>query len=131
MSPPGTAGPLTGRTPARQLFLQRLADIPIKKTAHEYYVRWAEAWTKARGNRSPEATRNFFDAQSRSTSLADWHYRQALDAVRILAVDVLALSWALTFDWQGLSDQTRPLEPTHRTIARGNLPVPANPPPSC
>ncbi len=55
-------------TPARQLFLQRLAEIPIKQTARDYYVRWAEAWTKARGNRSPEATRNFFDALSRSTS---------------------------------------------------------------
>ena len=78
-------------SPARQLFLQRLAEIPVKPTARDYYVRWAESWTKARGNRSPDATRNFFDALSRSTSIADWQYRQAIDAVRILAVDVLAL----------------------------------------
>jgi integron integrase len=115
-------------TPARQLFLQRLVEIPVKQNARDYYVRWAESWTKARGNRSPEATLNFFDALARSTSISDWQHRQAVDAVRILAVDVLALPWALTFDWQGLSDQTRQLEPTHRTIARENLPVPANPP---
>lgn len=27
-----------------------------------YYVRWAESWTKARGNRSPDATTAFFHA---------------------------------------------------------------------
>ncbi|TAE87282.1 MAG: hypothetical protein EAZ71_08795, partial [Verrucomicrobia bacterium] len=85
----------TDLTRARQRFLQRLAEISVKQAARDYYVRWAESWTKARGNRSSEATRNFFDALARSTSIADWHYRQAVDAVRILAVDVLGIPWAL------------------------------------
>lgn len=110
-------------TPARQLFLQRLVEIPVKQTARDYYVRWAESWTKARGNRSPEATRNYFDALSRSTSIADWQMRQAIDAVRILAVDVLALPWALAFDWQGLEDQARGHEAGHRAFGRESVPV--------
>jgi integron integrase len=112
-------------TPARQLFLQRLAELSIKPTAREYYVRWAEAWTKARGNRSPDATRNFFDALSRSTSIADWQYRQAIHAARILAVDVLAISWALNFDWQSLEDQARSPESGHRSFGRESIPVKA------
>jgi len=38
-------------------------------------------------------------------------------AARILARDVLALPRAAAFDWQGLSDQARSLEPDHRTLA--------------
>jgi integron integrase len=100
-------------------------EIPVKQTARDYYVRWAESWTKARGNRSPEATLNFFDALSRSTSIADWQHRQAVDAVRILAVDVLALPWALTFDWQGLEDQARSMESGNRAFGRESVPVKA------
>jgi len=48
-------------TPARQRFLQRLAELPIKPAAHGYYVRWAEAWNKALGHRSAERTQAFFD----------------------------------------------------------------------
>ncbi|TAE78167.1 MAG: hypothetical protein EAZ84_02380, partial [Verrucomicrobia bacterium] len=110
-------------SPVRQRSLQRLAEISVKQAARDYYVRWAEAWTKARGNRSSEATRNFFDALSRSTSIADWHYRQAVDAVRILAVDVLGIPWALGFDWRGLEDQARPLGSGHRGFGRESVTV--------
>jgi len=110
-------------TPARQRFLQRLAELPIKPAAHGYYVRWAEAWNKALGHRSAERTQAFFDALGRSSHLADWQFRQAVDAVYILAHDVLDLPWAATFDWQGLSDQARLLEYDHPTLGRENIPV--------
>jgi integrase len=54
---------------------------------------------------------------------------------RILACDVLAIPWALSFDWQSLSDQARALEPEHRTLAReailvrAVIPAPKNPDP--
>jgi len=105
-------------SPNRRKFLQRLDDLRIKPAAREHYLRWAEAWLKARGNRSGDRTRAYFDALGRSAHLADWQFRQAVDAARILACDVLALPWAAAFDWQGLSDQARSLEPDHRTIAR-------------
>ena len=124
-------------SPTRLLFLQRLKALTIKPTTHEYYVQWAEAWTKARGNRSADATSAFFDALSRSTHLADWQFRQAVSAVRILACEILALQWAATYDWRGLSDQARSLEPDHRTLGRetiqvrAELPAPPAEPPGC
>ena len=50
-------------------------------------------------------------------------FRQAVDAVRILAREILALPWAATYDWQGLANQARSLEPDHRTLGRETIQV--------
>jgi len=117
-------------SPARRNYIQHIAVLPIKPAARDYYVRWAESWTKARGHHSPERTHEYFDALGRSAHLADWQFRQAVDAARVLACDVLTIPWASSFDWRGLSDQARSLEPDHRTLARESIPVRANLPPS-
>ena len=130
MSSPSEPDPNRQQVSAtRQRFIERITQLPIKPAARDYYVRWAESWTKARGNRSPEHTTAFFQALGRSTHLADWQFRQAVDAARILACDVLAIPWASSFHWQNLSDQARSLEPHHRTIAREAIPVSAIPTP--
>jgi integron integrase len=116
-------------SPQRIAFRVRLQQLAIKCTAQPHYESWAESWIKARGHRSIQRTTAYFDALGRSTHLADWQFRQAVDAARILACDVLALPWAASFDWQGLSDQAHSLEPDHRTLARETIPVSANPPP--
>ncbi len=113
-------------SPARQKFIQRIASLPLKPAARDYYIRWAESWIKARGHQSIERTQEYFDALGRSTHLTDWQFRQAVDAARILACDVLAIPWARSFDWQGLSDQAHSLEPNHRTLARETIGVTAN-----
>jgi len=74
-------------SPARQRFLQRLTALAIKPSTHDYYVQWAEAWTKIRGYRSADATTTFLYALGRSTHLEDRQFRQAVDAVYILAHD--------------------------------------------
>jgi len=112
------------------MFIQRISSLPIKPAARDYYVRWAESWSKALGHQSAERTQAYFDALGRSASIADWQFRQAVDAARILACDVLAIPWASSFDWQSLADQARTLEPDHRTLARESIPVRANIPPA-
>ena len=116
-------------TPARLNFLQRLESLAVRPAARDYYVRWAEAWLKAHGNRSADTTSAYFDALGRSTHLADWQYRQAVDAARILACEVLLRPWAASFDWQGLADQAKSLEPSHRTLGRECIQVRAVLPP--
>lgn len=131
MSPPPDPEPAGQNvSDARRKFIQRLAALPIKPTARDYYVRWAESWTKARGHQSTGRTQAYFDALGRSAHVADWQFRQAVDAARILACDVLAIPWASSFDWQGLSDQARSLQPDHRTLARETIRVSATLPPA-
>jgi hypothetical protein len=64
--PPTSAADESPVTPARQKFLEHLQECNIRPLAHEHYVRWAESWTKAHGQRSAEATAAFFDALGRS-----------------------------------------------------------------
>ena len=129
-APPTSCSGSRSISPVRQKFIQRIAGLPIKPAARDYYVRWAESWTKARGHQSPERTHEYFDALGRSSHLADWQFRQAVDAARVLACDVLTIPWASSFDWHGLSDQARSLEPDHRTLARETIRVRADLPPS-
>jgi integron integrase len=110
-------------SPARQEFILRVERLAIKPAARDHYLRWAETWTKARGHQSAERTQAYFDTLGRAAHLADWQFRQAVDAARILACDVLTLSWALSFDWRGLSDQAKSLATDHRTLAREAIPV--------
>jgi hypothetical protein len=72
---------------ARRKFLQRISSLPVKPAARDYYVRWAESWTKAIGHQSAVRTQAYFDALGRSASIADWQLRQAANAARILACD--------------------------------------------
>ena len=124
MSPqPDPEPTLQSVSDARRKFIQRIAALPIKPTARDYYVRWAESWTKAHGHQSAERTQAYFDALGRSAHLADWQFRQAIDSARILACDVLAIPWASSFPWQSLTDQARSLEPDHRTLARETIQV--------
>jgi integron integrase len=118
-------------TPSRQRFLDRLAERSIRPAARDHYVRWAETWVGTRAHRSPEATTAFFDDLGRSSHLPDWQFRQAMDAVRLLAHEILEIPWAATYDWRGLADQARALGSTHRTLGRESIPISATlPPPS-
>ena len=131
MHPPSDPEPTSQHiSDTRRKFIQRVAALPIKPAARDYYVRWAESWTKARGHQSPERTHEYFDALGRSSNVADWQFRQAVDAARVLACDVLTIPWASSFDWLGLSDQARSLEPDHRTLARETIRVRADLPSS-
>ena len=109
-------------------FLQRLTARHIPSKARPYFQRWAELWTKADGPSSAERTSAFLDGLGRSTGIADWQFRQALQAVRILAVECLALPWAAGFPWDSLADQARDLPPSHRTLLRESHPITASNP---
>ena len=67
--------------------MQRLEVLAVNPAARQYYVRWAESWAKAHGHQSPERTHAYFDAPGRSAHVADWQFRQAVDAARILACE--------------------------------------------
>jgi hypothetical protein len=96
-------------TPARLNFLHRLESLALRPAVRDYYVRWAEAWINARGNRSthladwqkPRGTEGFWTERSaarraRRRAEPPSQFRQAVDAARILACEVLSLPWAVT-----------------------------------
>jgi hypothetical protein len=88
-------------------------------------------WQKHRG---PEVfwTQRSEAHRARRRAAPPSQFRQAVDAVRILAREILDLPWAAAYDWQGLADQAKSLEPGHRTLGRETIQVravlPAPPP---
>ena len=101
--------PSDGRpeSPARQRFLQRLAVLSIKPTTHEYYVRWAEAWNKARGHRS--AGRGSVGVPPAVFGILPNTLLRMPGQRHIPARDILTIPWAVTCDWRGLADQAHSL----------------------
>jgi integron integrase len=102
-----------------QLLDQR--NIPAK--ARPYYLRWAKTWSTAVNPDNISATEIFFQNLGRSPHLHAWQFQQAVRAVAWMARDILHLPWAESFDWRGLADQAKPLEPDHRTLGRETIRV--------
>jgi integrase len=50
--------------------------------------------------------------------MQDWQFRQTVEAIRILLVDIADLDWARTFDWEFWRESARSLQPSHPTVAR-------------
>ena len=97
-------------------------NIPAK--AKPYYLRWAKAWITTAAPDNPSAAQEFFQCLGRRASLPAWQFQQAVRAVAWLARDILRIPWAESFDWRGLADQAKPLEPDHRTLGRESIRVP-------
>ena len=109
--------------PWLEAFWARLDAEHVHPNARPHLFRWARAWVADADHSSPESVTGYFSKVGRMTKLADWQFRQAVDAVRMLARDVLKLPWACTFDWSGLSDQARALGAGHRTLLREVVPA--------
>ena len=88
-----------------------------------WYVIRAEAFLQVhKGKQLKEYTRDaiqlYLTDLGRCQTLNTWQFRQAVDAVRILCLDVFKRAWATKFDWDYWSSAAQPLESEHPTIAR-------------
>jgi len=100
-------------------FLSLLASHPrVKEKARPHYARWVRTWQKAGGAESPEKTRSFFEELSRDEQLENWHFRQAVSAVRLWCRRIEGPDWSDEFDWRALIDQVEVLEEDHPTRLR-------------
>jgi integron integrase len=87
-----------------------------------YVIRAEEFLKNHKGKRLREYTCDlvqlYLSDLGRCNALNTWQFKQAVDAVRILCLDVLNRDWAATFDWEYWNSAAQPLEKTHPTIAR-------------
>ena len=104
-------------------FAQLLDRRNIPPKAKPYYLRWAKTWIASVAPDTPSATCEFFQEEGRRPNLQAWQFQQAVRAVAWLTRDLLRIPWAESFDWRGLADQAKPLEPDHRTLGRESIPV--------
>jgi len=94
----------------------------VKHDNVRWYVRHVEIYIKAHNRplktHKPEDLDEYFQAKGRNKWLKDWQFCQMVDALRILFVDLLALSWAQGFHWDDLKSQARSLPVSHPSMPR-------------
>lgn len=106
-------------------FIIYLDKQQVNKKYQRWFIRHAESYIAAFPGKmlrehSPEDVREFFTSSEVIGYKADWQYRQAVAAVRLL-LRFVRTPWVEDFDWRWLEDQGHTLEPTHPTVAREPL----------
>jgi len=104
-------------------YISKTISYNVPEGARRWYVRHAEVFIKAHSDYRLSALtaddmESYLKEKGRSEKLADWQYRQMVDALRILFTGVVLTTWAGNFDWAGWKAGARELPADHATIAR-------------
>ena len=103
-------------------YIELLAKQGVKETARRWYVMRAERYIQAFPDKklarhTAEDIAGYLEEMGRSGGLKDWQYRQMVDAIRTLFLNITN-RWENTIDWQYWLDSSMSLPSDHRTIAR-------------
>lgn len=96
-------------------------NVPSKST--RWYVKRVEEYIKAHSElrlaqHSPTHVETFLQDLGRNQQLSDWQFKQAVEALRILFVDMVKPAWAESFRWDFWLESASRLPQSHATIAR-------------
>ena len=110
-------------------YIKKTKYYNIATPAIRWYVRRAEDYIKAHPDlslpqHSPDNVDNYLKDLGRNSRLADWQFKQAVGALRVLFVDLIQPQWATTFPWQFWIESSTHLPYTHATVARDYVPLP-------
>lgn len=89
----------------------------------EWYMRRAQTFMRYAGYTDPrglesKVVERYLAEKSRQESLEEWQFRQVVDAIRILVVDVAELAWARDVDWAFWRGGRQAVDGEHRTLYR-------------
>lgn len=114
-------------------YVQKTKQYTVSTKSVHWYVKHVERYIKAHpGLRLVHHTQQnltqYLEDLGRTGRLADWQFRQAVDALRILFVDLVHAPWAAEFPWRYWADSATALPNDHATVARSySQPTAINP----
>jgi len=106
----------------------KLLDKRVKQqNRKQYYARHVEKFKrhlegKAFSSINADDLTAYLDLEGRNRQLTDWQFRQMIEALRIMLVDVLALDWAKKFEWGSWHDHSYTISSEHHTLKREPVP---------
>ena len=108
---------------AWHLYREALVQSGVKQQSHQWYARHVRRFLDFFANAdigqlSRKQVNDHFRTIPVDWFKHDWQQAQYIDAVRILLVDVVRLSWAKDFNWEDCVSDTRTLGVGHPTLAR-------------
>lgn len=104
-------------------FIDKTNSYGVPPNQTRWYVIRCEEYIKAFPDKrlathSEEDLENYLAVLCRNVSLTSWQFRQAVDALRILFVDIVRTPWALSFSWDYWKETATDLPENHPTLAR-------------
>jgi integron integrase len=99
----------------------------VPEKARPHYVRFVEAFLrdvrpKSLSELSGKDVTEYFEQLSRKGDLADWQFRQVVDAIQLLLVDLAQVSVGKQVDWDYWKEAVKTLSPHHPTLAKEQAP---------
>ena len=67
---------------------------------------------------TPDVVENYLKDLERNSRLLDWQFKQVVDSLRILFIDLVSAPWAAEFPWEFWSESSTDLPDSHATVAR-------------
>jgi integrase len=109
-------------------YLDLLARRGVPEKMRLWYIRRVEGFLKARRPASlsqvtAEEITGYLQEVSAQAQLADWQFRQLVDALQLLFVDLAQCPAGKVVDWDWWKAGGRPLDNDHPTIARSQPPA--------
>jgi integron integrase len=104
-------------------YVRKTKSYNLSAGSVRWYVKHAERYIRAHPGRrlahhTAQNLSDYLNDLGRTGRLADWQFKQTLDALRILFVDMVRAPWAATFPWRFWSDATTALPDDHATVSR-------------
>ena len=104
-------------------YINKTKTYKVPDKSVRWYVRRAEEYIKAHSSlrltqHSPYQVEAFLQDLGRNNRISDWQFKQAVEAIRILFVDMVKPSWANSFQWDFWKESATQLPHSHATIAR-------------
>ena len=99
----------------------------VRDSALRWYVRFAEQYIRAHeglplDQHAAEQVENYLQEKSRNSNLESWQFRQLVQALEILFVEIVGHAWAREYRWQDWSATADTLPDDHSTLDRAYRP---------
>ena len=110
-------------------FIEKVRERGIKEHVYRWYVKRAEQYVSAYQGQplvqhTAQQVEQYFRELDRKEQLQGWQFRQVIETIQILFVELVRTAWAVDFDWDYWLTLARELEASHATLARTNDPLP-------
>lgn len=104
-------------------YIYKTISYNVPRKFMRWYVKRAEDYIKAHpsvqlAQHSPKHVESYLRDLGRNQRLSDWQFKQAVEALRILFVEMVKPAWAESFQWDFWLDSATQLPNSHATIAR-------------
>lgn len=104
-------------------YINKAKSYRVPEKSIRWYVKRVEEFIQAHpslqlSQHTEKSLETYFNQLSRNTKLADWQFKQAVEALQILFVELIRTDWAQKFPWDYWIDAATELAPSHGTVAR-------------